>query len=519
LQNQNVPEGWVSIGLGGISESLTYGYTASASTGTTGPRFLRITDIQNGAVDWNSVPTCKIEQSNIHKYGLRPGDIVFARTGATTGKSYLIKSCPPAVFASYLIRLRLLPELTPALLAYFFQTPDYWAFISNNVAGIAQPNCNATKLSELPIPVPPVKEQERLVKSIDSYLARVGSARARLDKVRAVLERFRQAVLESACSGRLTAEWRASHGECGAEQGLAASLELRKKMWEERNANRLAASKDGKKRTSKYDPPFEPDLGVLADDLPETWVPTTVSQLAFLDVGFAFPSAEFRDAGMRLLRGENVEPGSLRWVDVKCWPNDKVNAFKPLIVQEGESILAMDRPVVSAGLKLARASAKDVPCLLVQRVMRFKVPFAPMADFLHLCLQTSDFLRHVSGGLTGSDLPHITGTNVAEYTFGLPPLAEQQEICRRVKQLMAVANSITKRVENAGARAEKLTQSILAGAFRGELVPTEAELARREGREYEPASMLLERIRAEKANQAKKPPAPKRRVRKSSAHV
>jgi type I restriction enzyme S subunit len=80
-----------------------------------------------------------------------------------------------------------------------------------------------------------------------------------------------------------------------------------------------------------------------------------------------------------------------------------------------------------------------------------------------------------------------------------PPLAEQHEIVRRVEALFRLADAIEKRVALATARAEKLTQAILAKAFRGELVPTEAELARREGRGYEPASVLLERIRAERA--------------------
>jgi type I restriction enzyme S subunit len=82
----------------------------------------------------------------------------------------------------------------------------------------------------------------------------------------------------------------------------------------------------------------------------------------------------------------------------------------------------------------------------------------------------------------------------------LPPLAEQLEIVRRVEALFKLADAIEKRVASATARAEKLTQAILAKAFRGELVPTEAELARQEGREYEPASKLLERIRAEREN-------------------
>lgn len=118
-----------------------------------------------------------------------------------------------------------------------------------------------------------------------------------------------------------------------------------------------------------------------------------------------------------------------------------------------------------------------------------------LTEFLYLRLQVHDFLEHLSGSLTGSDLPHITGTSLADFSFALPPLDEQGEIARRVEALFGLADAIERRVEAATKQADALTQSILALAFRGELVPTEAELACHEGRDYEPASALLERIR------------------------
>src|SRR5205807_5398160 len=100
------PEGWCETTVGAVSLDISYGYTTSASSKPNGPRFLRITDIQNGNVDWKSVPFCKVTPPDASAYLLKPGDLVFARTGATTGKSFLIRSAPNAVFASYLIRLR-----------------------------------------------------------------------------------------------------------------------------------------------------------------------------------------------------------------------------------------------------------------------------------------------------------------------------------------------------------------------------------------------------------------------------
>src|SRR5580704_13451471 len=102
-----LPEGWAEANVNDLADDITYGFTAKACWDSSGPKFLRITDIQNGRVDWDSVPRCEISPEEMLGYSLRGGDLVFARTGATTGKSFLIKSCPePAVFASYLIRVR-----------------------------------------------------------------------------------------------------------------------------------------------------------------------------------------------------------------------------------------------------------------------------------------------------------------------------------------------------------------------------------------------------------------------------
>ena len=154
--------------LENLSEMIDYGFTASATAQPVGPKFLRITDIQNGAVDWNTVPFCKCANGDTKQYALKSGDIVFARTGATTGKSFLVRECPDgAVFASYLIRVRPGKELHPGFLAYFFNTPRYWQQITKHSTGSTQPGVNSTKLKELIVPVPPLAEQKRIAAILD----------------------------------------------------------------------------------------------------------------------------------------------------------------------------------------------------------------------------------------------------------------------------------------------------------------------------------------------------------------
>ncbi|RLB03624.1 MAG: restriction endonuclease, partial [Deltaproteobacteria bacterium] len=142
-------EGWRWVRLGEVCEKPQYGYTASAENEPVGPKFLRITDIQEGRVNWEGVPYCRCGK-DLDKYLLRPGDILFARTGGTTGKSYLITEVPPkAIFASYLIRVRTRDDLIPEYLYLFLQSDMYWDQVESNKRGGAQPNMNATLLSNI----------------------------------------------------------------------------------------------------------------------------------------------------------------------------------------------------------------------------------------------------------------------------------------------------------------------------------------------------------------------------------
>jgi type I restriction enzyme S subunit len=157
------------VKLGDVAESVDYGVTASAVDREVGPKFLRITDLQNGGVCWDSVPWCECGERDAAEARLRPGDIVFARTGATTGKSYLIRECPSnTVFASYLIRVRLGSNAEPRFVSHFFQTQAYWAQVAKSARGAAQPGVNATKLKQLKIPLPSLHEQRRIAGILDS---------------------------------------------------------------------------------------------------------------------------------------------------------------------------------------------------------------------------------------------------------------------------------------------------------------------------------------------------------------
>ena len=175
-------EGWEVNKIGDVAK-VNYGYTAKASFDDVGPKFLRITDIQNGSVDWMKVPSCPISDEDHDKHLLKEGDIVFARTGATTGKSYRITNPPDAVAASYLIRLRLRNyKIDPAFVSYFFQTASYWDAIAIGTTGSAQGGFNASKLADLELPTPTLPEQKRIVAILDEAFEGIAQATKNAEK-------------------------------------------------------------------------------------------------------------------------------------------------------------------------------------------------------------------------------------------------------------------------------------------------------------------------------------------------
>jgi type I restriction enzyme S subunit len=151
-----LPKGWKIAFLRDLCESVDYGFTASAVDEPIGPKFLRITDIVPDTIDWRSVPHCPLPEKNVEKYRLLEGDIVIARTGATTGYAKrLNKRHPQSIFASYLVRLRTKQEYSNHMIGLLAESNDYKRFIKANLGGAAQPQANAQVLTSKPIAVPP----------------------------------------------------------------------------------------------------------------------------------------------------------------------------------------------------------------------------------------------------------------------------------------------------------------------------------------------------------------------------
>ena len=161
-----IPESWAWVRWGSIAESIQYGYNAPAKQEGR-IRMVRISDIHENTVAWSSVPFCDIEDSDIPTYLLQPNDILFARTGGTVGKSFLVSEVPcKAIYAGYLIRTRYSSLLCPQYLKYFMESPLYWLQLKSGTTATAQPNCNGQTLAKILLPLPPANEQLRIVENL-----------------------------------------------------------------------------------------------------------------------------------------------------------------------------------------------------------------------------------------------------------------------------------------------------------------------------------------------------------------
>lgn len=142
-----IPLGWTVEPLKNRASTIQYGFTQSAKDEPIGPHFLRITDIRGGCIDWGKVPYCEANEEERAKYRVMDGDIFVARTGASTGDSIYVVNPPPAVFASYLVRLQFASPGIARLVGEFMKTSDYTNHVAGTIGGSAQPNASAQMLA------------------------------------------------------------------------------------------------------------------------------------------------------------------------------------------------------------------------------------------------------------------------------------------------------------------------------------------------------------------------------------
>ena len=453
----DVPEGWVECHLGSIIH-VQNGYAfPSKDYRDEGVPLIRQTNL---AGDKLILDKCVFIDPSYLKtkrdFILRKGDILIGMSGSL-GKICTYDLDYPALQNQRTGKI--VPYFEDALikdyLYYFLQTTE--SDLQAKGKGLGVSNISAGDIESLSFRLAPLAEQKRIVKKVRELLGRVKAVRESLAKVAMILKRFRQAVLAAACSGRLTAAWREKNQTEDVPEG---------------------------------------------SELPPGWHWMPIKELlppgGIFDGPFGsnLKTVDYTYNGVRVVRLENV--GFLQFFHQKetYISQEKYKLLSKHTVGAGDIIFAsfIDEEVracVLPKLKTKAIAKADCFCLRPRQEVVNR-------HYLVLQLVSRESYEGLSGSVHGATRPRINTTQLRNLEVRVCPLAEQQEIVHRVESMFKLADAVKKRVAAAKVRSDKLTQAILAKAFRGELVPTEAELARREHRSYEPASDLLARIKSDK---------------------
>lgn len=493
-----LPEGWVEASISQVVGNITYGHTASAAYTPVGPKMVRITDLGSYGVKWSNVPYCECD--DVEKYALKKGDLLVARTGATTGKSYLVNDVPePAVYASYLIKLSALDSYPPEFLARFMRSRAYWSQITKVSKGTAQPGANASILGKVELPVPPLNEQKRIVTKIDALTEKSREAREALDEVPDLLDKLRQSILAAAFRGDLTKKWREQNPNVEPASVLLDRIRKeRRKKWEDAELAKMEAKGKPPKNDkwkSKYKEPEPVDTEGLPR-LPEGWCWASVGGLCTAVADGVHKKPNYVDEGVPFVTVRNMTAGpGLSFENLNyITQEDHEEYIKRTHPEQGDVLISKD-----GTLGVVRLIETDRVFSIFVSVAVMKPAVAGFGRHLATMLETpqvQELLVH-----TGTGLKHIHLTDLRATPIPIPPVAEQEAIQRELQRLLPVVESQRKALDGWEASLATLDASILAKAFRGELVPQDPN--------DEPASVLLERIRKER-----EAAAPKKKTRR-----
>lgn len=444
-------------------ESTQYGYTASALKSGK-HQLVRITDINSGKVDWNTVPFCDCDAEG--KYLLKDDDILVARTGGTTGKSFIVNSAPDnAVFASYLIRLRLKKDVNLEFINLYLNSYAFWSQIVEMKSGSAMPNVNAEKLKTLRIPKASFKEQNEFVtafknvektKNLNFVFDKINEVESlfinskeiinelthQLDLVR----QLRQSFLREAMQGKLVKSTNTT--ETGQQLLIKIKAEKAK----------LIAEKKLKKE--KELPPIVEEE--IPFEIPKHWAWCRLGEIC--NYGSS-PKAEPKDLNKNtwVLDLEDIEKETSVLLN-KIRFIERNSLSTKSIFKKGEVLYSKLRPY------LDKVIVADEDGVCTTEILPLKIYGSINPYFLKYSLKRSDFLIYVNSVTKGMKMPRLGTTYGQMALIPLPPLHEQEQIVDKLEELMAFCDGLEQSIKESQGYNEMLLQQVLREALQPKAV-------------------------------------------------
>ena len=418
----DIPESWKWVRWGNLSFSIQYGYNAPAKKSGR-IKMVRISDIQEGKVVWDTVPFCDIKEEEIPTYLLSINDILFARTGGTVGKSYIVKEIPEeAIYAGYLIRTRYSDMLCPEYLYYFMQTHLYWTQLRNGTIATAQPNCNGQTLSKMILPLPPLAEQKRIVAKIEELLPLVDRYAVAYEKLEQFNAKFpedmKKSILQYAIQGKLVDQ--------RSEEGTGE--ELYRQIQEEKK--RLI-----KEGTIKKEKPLaEIAEDEIPFDIPESWKWVRLSTIGITQTGNTPSKSHPEYIGIDI---PFITPGDILNGQI-CYSNQ---ALSLLGKEVARVCCAGSIMQVCIGGSIGKAAITYREVAFNQQI-NVVSPIACLSEYLFAVMQSAYFTTSMKERAGGTATPIINRGLWDSLLIPLPPLAEQRRIVAKLEEILPLCERL-----------------------------------------------------------------------------
>lgn len=421
----------------------------------------------------------------LSKSSIEPGDIVIANVG-DPGKLFIVPSLGvPMTLGPNSVLVRPLDNdiLATKYLAYFYQSAWGKDLISQITTGTAQQKFNKTGLRSTYLPIAPPEQQKRIVAKIEELFSHIDAGIEALKKAKQLLKQYRQSVLKAAVTGELTKEWREANKDQlePASQLLERILKVRREKWEEKQLEQFKAKgklpKDNKWKEKYKDPVDYTYEGVLPE-LPEDWVWVSPEQIASTDAyalaigpfGSNLKVSDYRDEGVPLVFVRNIRRHYYGEEGAKYVTQKKGDELKAHSISSGDILITkMGEPPGDASVYPLKASDAIITADCI------KWRFSKLIDCseLYVHIINSPLIKsQVINRTKGVAQKKISLGTFKSIAFPLPPLGEQEEVLRQVKQKSCASDRMMKELANQLVKAEKNKQSILASAFSGHLLDT-----------------------------------------------
>ncbi len=438
-----IPQGWEWERWGNIALSIQYGYNAPAlERGDI--KMVRISDIHDNVVQWENVPFCNIEACDIDTYLLKENDILFARTGGTVGKSFLVQSVPePAIYAGYLIRTRYSQELCPQYLKAFMESQLYWEQLKSGTIATAQPNCNGKTLGRMLLPIPPKAEQSRLVQKLTSLtpmFQRYAKAQQDLDNLNeSIDDKLKKSILQEAIQGKLVPQI-AEEGTAGEllEQIKQEKLHLVKKGKLKKSAlvDSVIYKSDDNKYFEKIDKIEKDITDEIPFEIPVEWNWCRLGCIASIKGGKRIPVGEkltTENTGHVYIRVADMKQNSVTDNDIHYVSEAIFQKIKAYTISSDDLYITVAGTIGNVG---------EIPSTfnnanLTENANKIVFKFISK-KFLMYCL-LSDFVQsQIKSCTTKVGQPKLAIIRIENLLIPLPPLKEQYRIVAKIEQLASI---------------------------------------------------------------------------------